>query len=112
MNEILYPPIPPLNLDENNTFVPGTFVYIEDDEERYMLFTAYQALTYTETWDYIKHMNDTTFNETLQQIIDKIEELGCHGHSGSSFYRILGKMKYISMYGEKQFREMYDRYRK
>jgi hypothetical protein len=98
----ILPPEPPLN---------GTFVYITSISDRKMYFTAYKAITMTESWDYIKNMT-SIFNNQTYSIYNKIEELGYYGHSGCSLMCTLREMQFIAKYGEKMFKEKYDAYEK
>jgi hypothetical protein len=89
-------------------FIPGQFKYIDDDWMRDMLVTAWQAITLTEMWDFVKQdiesfmfSNDSRINI----IYNKIEKLGYMGHSGASFGCTMRTMQYIAKYGEKKFRE-------
>ncbi len=94
------------------TFVAGKFDYIKpcDDHYKLMLVNAYQAITMTETWDFVKQecisfmlSNDPRVN----MIYTKMEDLGYSGHSGGSFGCIMRDMQYISLFGEEKFKANY-----
>lgn len=99
------PPQPPKKEEELN----GSFLYIKSISDRKMFSTAYKAITMTETWDYIKKM-ESCFGPESNRIYNKIEELGYQGHSGCSFMCTLSEMQFISIHGEKKFKDRYDDY--
>jgi len=90
-------------------FVPGKFEYIQNINDRKMLSSAYDAITITETWDFIKNLYEFNNYPELNRIMHKIEELGYYGHSGISFIMVINSMKYIAIYGEKSFKENYQK---
>jgi hypothetical protein len=60
-----------------------------------MFETAYQAITITELWDYMKKdVVNYMFNgdAEVRIIYDKIEKLGYNGHSSVSFGYIMRHM--------------------
>ena len=86
------------------------FHYLDDDNMRQMFETAYQAITITELWDYMKKdVDNYMFNSDgeVQRIYNKIEELGYEGHSGCSFGSTMRDMQFIANNGEKLFRQEY-----
>lgn len=101
------PPEPPKETEELN----GSFKYIKSKSDKNMFSTAYKAITLTETWDYIKNMEEI-FGPESNLIYKKIEELGYQGHSGCSFMSTLREMQFIVIYGEKKFKDRYDDYEK
>lgn len=103
----ILPPEPPLREVKLN----GTFHYIKSKSDQKMFSTAYNAITQTETWDYIKNMKDMTDPE-LNVIYKKIEELGYLDHSGCSFMSTMREMQFIANYGEKKLKDRYDDYEK
>ena len=110
------PPLPPLiNYTEtvsyllNMPLVPGEFNYM-DEPERSMFVNAWQAITLTETWDFIKNFQGSFMiseDENINRISAKMAELGYDGHSGCSFGFTMQKMKYLAVHGEEKFREDY-----
>jgi hypothetical protein len=82
------------------------FYYLDDNDIRFMFETAYQAITITELWDYMKKdmFND---DDKLQKICNKIEELGYNGHSGSSFGYIMRHMQFIAINGIENHKQMF-----
>jgi len=103
----ILPPEPPSRKEELN----GSFIYLKSKSDQKMFSTAYNAITQTETWDYIKNMTDI-FGPESNRIYNKIEELGYQGHSGCSFMATLREMQFIANHGEKKFKERYYEYEK
>lgn len=99
--------LPPKETEELN----GTFKYIKRKSDQNMFSTAYKAITLTETWDYIKNMEEI-FGPEPDCIYKKIEEFGYQGHSGCSYMSTLREMQFIAIYGEKKFKDRYDDYEK
>jgi nanoRNase/pAp phosphatase (c-di-AMP/oligoRNAs hydrolase) len=113
MTEIL-PTVPTrVSINNNhNTFIPGTFQYIKSIDANYkiMLVNAYQAITQTDTWNFVKkdHKSFMFSNDSrINLIYNKMEELGYSGHSGASFGWIMRNMRYIAQNGEEKFMEDY-----
>ena len=109
MDELLLPPPPPV------TFVPGKFDYIKANHANYkkMLVNAYQAITQTETWSFLKQPTGSFMSSKdprINLISEKMVELGYDGHSGSSFGCTMRDMQYIANNGEEKFRDNYLRY--
>jgi hypothetical protein len=76
--------------------------YYVDEISRVMLENAYQAISLTELWNYMKKdvesyafCNDYEINI----ISKKMLELGYDGHSGSSFGITMRNMQFIALYG-------------
>ena len=85
------------------------FNYLHDHNMRTMFETAYQAITITELWDYMKKdVDNYMFNEDaeVRRIYDKIEELGYNGHSGASFGYIMRHMQFIATNGIEKHKQM------
>jgi hypothetical protein len=111
LNELLLPPTPPSN-EDFASFIPGAFDYIKSSDDSYkrMLVNAYQAITQTETWNFVKEdCKSFAFSNDprVSLIIQKMEELGYYGHSGGSFGFIMRDMQYIAKNGEEKFRVEY-----
>ena len=105
-NEILFPPAPP----SVATFNPGKFDYITDLNYKEMLVNAYQAISQTETWDFVKQSCKSFMfsdDSKIWIISKKMTELGYCGHSGASFGYTMRDMQYIAQNGEKKFMENY-----
>jgi hypothetical protein len=112
----IIPPLPPLmNYTDtalyllNMPLVPGEFNYV-DENERDMFANAWQAITLTETWDFIKNFQGSFMisdDANINRISAKMSDLGYDGHSGCSFGFTMQTMKYIAINGEEKFREDY-----
>lgn len=83
------------------------FNQITDASSRYMLENAYQAITASEGWDYMKSFNEESFmfssNQMTRIIMTKMEELGYSGHSGSSFGWTMRCMEFLAKHGKDAF---------
>ena len=104
----VFPPEPPQEKKIN--LGSGEFAYVENISERRMLQTAFKAITLTETWGLVKQRTESFMlsqDERIYKIYTKIEELGYHGHSGSSLGCTMRNMQFIAQYGEEKFREIY-----
>ena len=93
-----------------NNFIEGNFDYIPwYDREVYA--NAWQAVTVTETWEFVKNYDVGSFmlstDPRVHMIASKMVELGYDGHSGSSFGCIMRVMQYIAKYGEQKFMSKY-----
>lgn len=94
------------NLDEID-FIPGKFEYVTDESTREMLVNAWQAITETELWDFVKQEIDSFMFSTdkrLNIINNKMEQLGYSGHSGSTFGFTMRAMQYIAKNGEEKYK--------
>jgi hypothetical protein len=106
------PPPAPAPASQEPTFIPGKFDYIKPKSANYkkMLVNAYQAITQTETWNFVKQDCESFMfskDPKIWVISDKMVELGYDGHSGSSFGCTMRNMQYIAQNGEKKFMELY-----
>ena len=111
--QILLPlPTPPPIPEREVTFVPGKFDYIKPSSASYkaMLINAFQAVSQTELWDFMKKDCESFMSSTDPSVLiisKKMVELGYDGHSGCSFGCIMRDMQYIAKYGEQKFMETY-----
>jgi hypothetical protein len=128
--QIIIPPIPPLATEEayeinwenpipegsqedaticETPFIgDGQFNYISDKHWKEMLVNAWQAITLTESWDFVGQKIDSFMfsnDEQIKIISKKMEDLGYYGHSGASFGCIMRTMQYISRYGEEMWKQ-------
>lgn len=116
------PPEPPTNeMILINEMIPdsikdkignGKFEYISDLDDRNMLINAWLAITLTNNWDFIAEDNESFMWSNDPQINDifrKMEELGYHGHSGSSFGFVMRNMQYLIQNGENKFIELFEK---
>lgn len=104
-NNIKKPSLAPVLKDDK-------FQYINEPFTRMMVSNAWQAINQTDTWDFIA-MDIETFmfpnDNRAKKIIDKMEELGYTGHSGSSFGLTLRHMQFLFKYGEEKFKKVFTR---
>ena len=104
----IMPPEPPVIRIKPNRGT-GNFEYISNQQERKMLSTAFQAITLKETWGFVE-LPIVSFmcssDKRVRDIYDKIEELGYHGHSGSSFGLTMRNMQQLAQEGEEAFKRM------
>jgi hypothetical protein len=106
-NTTLVSPFP--NIENDEAFVPGKFDYV-NDWDREMLSNAWQAITLTENWDFMKSDIESFMwseDPRVNIISAKMVELGYNGHSGTSFGYTMRRMQYIAQNGEQKFREEY-----
>jgi len=102
-------PQEPCQVNTEEPFIPGRFDYIEGKHNREMLRNAYQAITLTENWGFIRRDIESFACSTEPEIIEiskKMLELGYDGHSGASFGYTMRAMQSIAIYGEKKFKEV------
>lgn len=100
--------VPRHDTPSEEEFIPGRFDYIKDDWSREMFSNAWQAITVTEMWDFVKQDIESFMwsdDPRVKTIYNKIEELGYMGHSGASFGCTMRTMQYIAKYGEKKFKD-------
>jgi len=85
---------------------PGEFAYVKDVWTREMLVNAWQAITNTELWDFVKEDIDSFMfsqDPRVTRIYNKMEELGYGGHSGASFGFTMRTMQFIAKHGEEEY---------
>jgi hypothetical protein len=93
---------PPININNFN--------YVKDKGTRLMLQNAFQAITETNTWEFISKDIDSfvfSYLPEVEIIFKKMEKLGYTGHSGFSFGWTLRAMQYLVINGEEQFKINY-----
>jgi hypothetical protein len=102
------PPEPP-----SISFVPGEFKYIKCEYSREMLQNAYQAVSQTETWYFVKQDIESfslSSAPEIWRITDKMTQLGYDGHSGFSFGWTMRQMQIIAREGEQSFKEVAEKW--
>lgn len=102
----LLPPPPP------QKFIQGIFCYITPKDLKYklMLIYAYDAITYTNTWDFMKKDCESFMSLKEPEIImirNKIKEQTNIIDNDNTFGCIMRDMQYIAKYGEEKFMETY-----
>ena len=84
--------------------------YYVDDNSRIIFENAYQAISLTEMWDYMKKNSDSymfSSDKEIKIISDKMEELGYHGHSGASFGITMRNMQFIALNGLEEHKKIW-----
>ena len=111
--EIQPPQAPRQNVQETQqqyNFIPGNFEYVNDNSERLMLSNAWQAITMTENWNFVKQPIESfswSNDPRINIISNKMVELGYNEHSGSSFGYTMRHMQFIAQNGEEKYIERY-----
>jgi hypothetical protein len=104
-------PQAPEHVRRQDKIIPGKFEYISNNSERLMLINAWQAITMTENWNFVKQpIESFSFSNDprINIISNKMVELGYNGHSGSSFGYTMRAMQYIANNGEEKYKETRD----
>ncbi len=81
-----------------------------DNHSKVMFENAYQAISLTEMWDYMKKPTESyTFSsdKEIRIISKKMEELGYFGHSGASFGLTMRNMQFIALHGLEEHKKMW-----
>ena len=88
----------------------NSFDFITSSYEREMLQNAHNAVTFTEKWEFMKkeQINYQFSNlPEIQQILEKMVELGYDTHSGCSFGYVMSIMHYIAINGIEHYKIKY-----
>lgn len=113
--EVIMPPEPPNAQTQMAQAQPkknridignGQFDYITSISERKILINGWNAVTQTESWNYLsKHQGSVMASNdpVIRKIYNKMEELGYYGHSGCSFACTIQNLKCLAKYGEAEF---------
>jgi hypothetical protein len=94
---------------KNNFLGDGKFEYC-DKRTRDMLQNAFQAITLTETWEFVENPIESFMwsqDSRINIISRKMSELGYDGHSGFSFSWTMRQMQSLARNGEKEFKKSY-----
>ena len=108
-NDEIYPP-KPVEIDYDIGL--GNFEYIDRESTKEMFTNAWQAITLTCMWSFVKQDIDSFMfsdDSRLDTIYKKMEELGYKGHSGSSFGITLRNMQFLVQNGEEEFKKLFVR---
>ena len=84
--------------------------YYVDDNSRIMFENAYQAISLTEMWDYMKKDRESfmfSSDKEIEIISKKMEDLGYDGHSGSSFGITMRNMQFIALNGLEEHKKIW-----
>jgi|LauGreDrversion4_2_1035121.scaffolds.fasta_scaffold23192_2 hypothetical protein len=85
----------------------GKFEYCSNNE-REMLENAFQAISLTETWDFVKEKIESfqwSSDSRIWIISNKMVELGYDGHSGFSFGWTMRQMQYLAQNGVEEHKK-------
>jgi len=91
----------------NNSIGNGNFEYVKEKRSRDLLVNAWQAISLTEMWDFVKQPIDSfvwTSDPRTEIITKKMSELGFNEHSSTSFGWTMRTMQYIAQHGEEKFK--------
>jgi hypothetical protein len=84
--------------------------YYVDDNSRIIFENAYQAISLTEMWDYMKKDRESfmfSSDKEIEIISKKMEDLGYDGHSGSSFGITMRNMQFIALNGLEEHKKIW-----
>jgi hypothetical protein len=117
------PPTPPKNTSESSldslewsndtncsNIGDGKFEYISNHNDREMLVNAWQSISQTNLWDFVREPIESFMwsnDPRIEVISEKMEELGYHEHSGSSFGITMRNMQYLAQNGENKFKQLF-----
>lgn len=83
------------------------FNTISDEHNRFMLQNAYQAISLTESWQFMRTFGDQSFmfsdSPVVSTVMKKMSELGYDGHSGGSFGWTMRSMEFLAKNGKEAF---------
>jgi len=87
----------------------GNMDYISNEHDRQILENAYKAITFTNSWEFIREKNiyDELDHKKLKEISNMMVYLGYDSHSGFSFRWAINAMKYLVINGEAVFKNLY-----
>jgi len=84
--------------------------YYVDDNSRIIFENAYQAISLTEMWDYMKKDRESfmfSSDKEIEIISKKMTDLGYDGHSGSSFGITMRNMQFIALNGLEEHKKIW-----
>lgn len=90
----------------------GKMDYIECKHEKLMMTNAWQAITQTNTWNFVGEKIESFMwskDKRVDEISMKMEELGYSGHSGCSFGCTMRNMQYLAQKGEDEFKKLFEK---
>ncbi len=89
----------------------GNFDYISDIWDREIYENAWQAISLTNMWDFVKQDIDSfmfSLDPRLDFISEKMAEIGYNVHSSTSFGRVMRQMQFLAKFGEDKFKESFN----
>jgi hypothetical protein len=87
----------------------GQFEYVTDVATKMALANGHQAISATNSWEYMKlHVDPNNkfnfdFDNKTMEIAQKMEELGYDGHSAASFGFVMSTLHFIAVNGEQAY---------
>lgn len=90
----------------------GKMDYIENKHDKLMLTNAWQAITQTNTWNFVAQEIESFMwskDPRIREISIKMEELGFDGHSGCSFGNTIRSMQYLVQNGEDYYKKLFEK---
>jgi hypothetical protein len=91
----------------DTSITDAEFNTISDEHSRIMLKNAHQAISLTESWDFMRTFNEQSFmfsnNPAVSTIMKKMSQLGYDGHSGCSFGWTMRQMEFLAKNGKQAF---------
>ena len=99
------------NMTETN-ITDAEFNTISDEHSRFMLKNAHQAISLTESWDFMRTFSEQSsfmFSNSpiVSDIMKKMSELGYDGHSGCSFAWTMRQMEFLAKNGKEAFLQQF-----
>ena len=113
--KVYYPPAPPLSEKIVNKIGDGKMDYIQDSHNKIMMTNAWEAITQTNNWDFISQEIISFMwsdDPRIDEIMEKMEELGFDGHSGCSFGCTMRNMQFLVKNGEEEFKRLFEKPKK
>ena len=77
-----------------------------------MMTNAWQAITFSNNWDFVTQDIDSFMwsdDPRIDKITEKMCELGYDGHSGSSFGCTMRNMQFLAQKGEEEFKKLFEK---
>jgi len=101
------PPTPP-KIDLGD----GKFEFIRDKHSRYLLINAFEAITETETWDFVSLERESFMFDNspeIYKIMNAMEKSSYPpGHSGCSFGWTMRQMQFLANHGIQNYKLFVD----
>ena len=104
-----------INLKIVNKIGDGKMDYIQDSHNKIMMTNAWEAITQTNNWDFISQEIISFMwsdDPRIDEIMEKMEELGYSGHSGTSFGCTMRNMQFLVKNGEEEFKRLFEKPKK
>jgi hypothetical protein len=90
----------------------GEMYYIKDKNIREMCTNAWKAITFSNNWDFVAQDIDSFIwsnDSRINEIANKMEELGYDSHSGCSFGYTMRMMQFLVKNGEDKFKNLFEK---